>query len=219
MRSAARRVLAEPGVVGRFGQETAQTTVDALSCDRPAPACRSARRRARQRANAVVAEPCGAWPPRRRIRSQRDPSGAGTTPSIRMPMAFEPDCAPVHDGHGYAIYAIARPVAGSMFRGWAEIVKDGRRVERSGLIGPRYENAEEAAAYALEWSRRWIAAQSTRMTHPRASSPPDAPHACARRAMPRRPSRSRSRSVSALQRRNALRFAAMRMFRAETSRR
>ncbi|MDN7183793.1 transposase [Caballeronia sp. SEWSISQ10-4 2] len=82
------------------------------------------------------------------------------------PMAFEPDCAPVHDGHGYVIYAIARPVAGSMFRGWAEIVKDGRRVERSGLIGPRHENAEEAAGYALEWSRRWIAAQSTRVTHP-----------------------------------------------------
>jgi transposase len=83
-----------------------------------------------------------------------------------LPMAFEPDCVPVHDGHGYAIYAIARPVAGSMFRGWAEIVKDGRRVERSGLIGPRYGNAEEAATYALEWSRRWIAAQSTRITHP-----------------------------------------------------
>ncbi|MEA3098746.1 MAG: hypothetical protein QOF74_2986, partial [Caballeronia mineralivorans] len=91
------------------------------------------------------------------------------------PMAFEPDCAPVHDGHGYVIYGIARPVAGSMFRGWAEIVKDGRRVERSGLIGPRYDNAEEAAAYALEWSRRWIAAQSTRMTHP-VQVNADAPH-------------------------------------------
>jgi transposase len=83
-----------------------------------------------------------------------------------VPMAFEPDCTPVHDGRGYAIYAIARPVAGSMFRGWAEIVKDGRRVERSGLIGPRHGNAEDAAAYALEWSRRWIASQSTRLTRP-----------------------------------------------------
>jgi transposase len=83
-----------------------------------------------------------------------------------VPMAFEPDCTPVHDGHGYTIYAIARRVAGNMFRGWAEIVKDGRRVERSGLIGPRYGNENEAAAYALEWSRRWIASQSTRVTHP-----------------------------------------------------
>jgi transposase len=92
-----------------------------------------------------------------------------------LPMAFELGCAPVHDGHGYAIYAIARPVAGSMFRGWAEIVKDGRRVERSGLIGPRYENPQEAADYALEWSRRWIAAQSTRVTHP-VQTAADAPH-------------------------------------------
>jgi transposase len=92
-----------------------------------------------------------------------------------LPMAFELGCAPVHDGHGYAIYAIARPVAGSMFRGWAEIVKDGRRVERSGLIGPRYENPQAAAEYALEWSRRWIAAQSTRVTHP-VQTAADAPH-------------------------------------------
>ena len=97
---------------------------------------------------------------------QHEPLGARHHCVDPLPMAFEPDCTPVHDGHGYAIYAIARPVAGSMFRGWAEIVKDGRRVERSGLIGPRYENSQEAAEYALEWSRRWIAAQSTRVTHP-----------------------------------------------------
>ncbi|KQR85497.1 hypothetical protein ASG35_27320 [Burkholderia sp. Leaf177] len=95
-----------------------------------------------------------------------DASRMAGRPLDPVPMAFEPDCTPVHDGHGYTIYAIARPVAGSMFRGWAEIVKDGRRVERSGLIGPRYGNAEEAASYALEWSRRWIASQSTRVTHP-----------------------------------------------------
>ncbi len=95
-----------------------------------------------------------------------DASRSVGRPLDPVPMAFEPDCTPVHDGHGYTIYAIARPVAGSMFRGWAEIVKDGRRVERSGLIGPRYGIAEEAAAYALDWSRRWIASQSTRTTHP-----------------------------------------------------
>jgi hypothetical protein len=49
-----------------------------------------------------------------------------------------------------------------MFRGWAEIVKDGSRVERSGLIGPRFASAEEARTYALEWAGRWIAAQATR---------------------------------------------------------
>jgi transposase len=114
---------------------------------------------------------------------QREPSGSRHHSVDPLPMAFEPDCAPVHDGHGYAIYAIARPVAGSMFRGWAEIVKDGRRVERSGLIGPRHENPQEAAEYALEWSRRWIAAQSTRMTHP-VQAPADAPHRVAAVANP-----------------------------------
>jgi hypothetical protein len=56
-------------------------------------------------------------------------------------------------------------------------------VERSGLIGPRYENPQEAAEYALEWSRRWIAAQSTRMTHP-VQTAADAPHRAAPVANP-----------------------------------
>jgi transposase len=78
-----------------------------------------------------------------------------------QPMVSDSSFTPIHDGRGYSIYAIARPVAGGMFRGWAEIIKDGRRVERSGLIGPRYGSVEEAATYALEWSNNWIAAQST----------------------------------------------------------
>lgn len=94
----------------------------------------------------------------------RLPARAGA--SEAAPMAFEPACVPVHEPHGYTIYAIARPVAGGMHRGWAEIVKAGKRVERSGLIGPRHSNPDDAATYALEWSRRWIASQSTRKTHP-----------------------------------------------------
>jgi len=87
------------------------------------------------------------------------------------PMPFDPCCAPVHDGRGYSIYAIARPVADGMFRGWAEIIREGRRVERSGLIGPRHANPDEAQAYALEWSRRWIAAQATRLPMPASQEP------------------------------------------------
>ncbi|BAN28024.1 transposase [Caballeronia insecticola] len=78
------------------------------------------------------------------------------------PLPFEPTCAPVGDVRGYNIYPIARDVSGGMYRGWAEIVKDGSRVERSGLIGPRFASAEEARTYALEWAKRWIAAQATR---------------------------------------------------------
>ncbi|WP_250527990.1 transposase [Caballeronia sp. GAWG2-1] len=78
------------------------------------------------------------------------------------PLPFEPACPPVVDARGYNIYPIARPVSGNMFRGWAEIVKDGRRIERSGLIGPRFASSDEARTYALEWARRWIAAEATR---------------------------------------------------------
>jgi hypothetical protein len=43
-----------------------------------------------------------------------------------------------------------------MYRGRAEIMKDGRRVERSGLVGPRFADAHAAGQYALEWARQWI---------------------------------------------------------------
>jgi hypothetical protein len=87
-------------------------------------------------------------------------------------MSFDSFTSPIHDGRGFSIYAIARPVANGMFRGWAEIIKDGRRVERSGLIGPRYGSADEATAYALDWSNKWIAAQTTRLAPPAAAIAP-----------------------------------------------
>lgn len=42
------------------------------------------------------------------------------------------------------------------YRAWTEIVKDGSRVERSGLIGPRFTHTEAAEQYALDWARQWI---------------------------------------------------------------
>lgn len=74
------------------------------------------------------------------------------------------------DYRDYMIHASAQPVAKQMqlcFRASAEIVKDGRRVERSGLIGPRFADNESAERYALDWARDWIdrheaAAQATR---------------------------------------------------------
>ncbi|WP_277188518.1 transposase [Caballeronia sp. BR00000012568055] len=91
-----------------------------------------------------------------RARAQRSPR------LEEAPVPFEPACVPVTDTRGYSIYPIARTVSGDMFRGWAEIVKNGQRIERSGLIGPRFASEEEARMYALEWAKRWIAAQSTR---------------------------------------------------------
>jgi transposase len=59
----------------------------------------------------------------------------------------------------YLIHASAQPVAKQLqlsYRASAEIVKDGRRVERSGLIGPRFADSDSAESYALEWARDWI---------------------------------------------------------------
>lgn len=60
------------------------------------------------------------------------------------------------DPRGYVIYLAADPVANDRFRGWAEIVRNARRIARSGLIGPSFRNGEAAQQYAFEWARRWI---------------------------------------------------------------
>ncbi|MEX3958321.1 transposase [Trinickia sp. EG282A] len=60
---------------------------------------------------------------------------------------------------GYTIHAIAQPATRQMtlsYRASAEIVKDGKRVERSGLIGPPFPDHEGAQRHALEWARDWI---------------------------------------------------------------
>jgi transposase len=64
------------------------------------------------------------------------------------------------DPRGYVIYFAADRLANGQFRGWAEIVRDERRVARSGLIGPSFERCETAQHYALEWARRWIDKES-----------------------------------------------------------
>ncbi|RKE35939.1 putative transposase of IS4/5 family DUF4096 [Paraburkholderia sp. BL23I1N1] len=62
----------------------------------------------------------------------------------------------VDDRRGYVIYVAAEQVPNAMYRAWAEIMRDGKRVERSGLVGPRFAEAEAAEHYALEWARQWI---------------------------------------------------------------
>ncbi|MGF6604179.1 transposase [Paraburkholderia sp. GAS448] len=57
---------------------------------------------------------------------------------------------------GHTIHASAQPVPQMMYRACVQIVKDGRRIERSGLIGPRFADTEAAQQYALDWARQWI---------------------------------------------------------------
>jgi transposase len=62
----------------------------------------------------------------------------------------------VADRQGYVIYVAAEPVPDDKYRAWAEIMKDGKRVERSGLIGPRFADVDAVHRFALEWARQWI---------------------------------------------------------------
>jgi hypothetical protein len=57
------------------------------------------------------------------------------------------------------IHATAQPVTRQTtlsYRASVEIVKDGQRVERSGLVGPTFPDYESAERHALEWAREWI---------------------------------------------------------------
>jgi hypothetical protein len=73
-----------------------------------------------------------------------------------LTMSFAPRGTQIDDSRGYVIYVAAEQVPNAMYRAWAEIMKDGKRVERSGLVGPRFAQAEAAEQYALEWARQWI---------------------------------------------------------------
>ncbi|RKP48483.1 transposase [Trinickia fusca] len=63
------------------------------------------------------------------------------------------------DYRGYTIQAQAQAVAKHTqltYRASAELLKDGRRIERSGLIGPSFADHESAERHALEWAQDWI---------------------------------------------------------------
>ncbi|KAA1012124.1 transposase [Paraburkholderia panacisoli] len=73
-----------------------------------------------------------------------------------LSMSLAPRGTQIAGPHGYLIYVVAEQVPNAMYRAWAEIMKDGQRVERSGLVGPRFTDAHAAEQYALEWARQWI---------------------------------------------------------------
>jgi transposase len=67
-----------------------------------------------------------------------------------------PGGAQFDDARGFIIYVMAESVPSGCYRAWAEIMKDGRRIERSGLIGPRFDDDADARSYALQWAVEWI---------------------------------------------------------------
>ncbi|WP_369051503.1 transposase [Burkholderia gladioli] len=83
-----------------------------------------------------------------------------------------------HDDHGEhprpvsVRFATVAPQS-EPYRAWAEIAQDGRRVERSGLIGPRFSDPEAAERYAIAWGRDWVDHQLALEVQPDAAA--DAP--------------------------------------------
>jgi transposase len=82
--------------------------------------------------------------------------GSGSLSRASLSMGLAPRGTEIADRRGYVIYVAAEQVPNAMYRAWAEIMKDGKRVERSGLVGPRFAQAEAAEQYALDWARQWI---------------------------------------------------------------
>ncbi|MGN8111228.1 transposase [Paraburkholderia sp. 22098] len=73
-----------------------------------------------------------------------------------LPASLAPRGRQVAERHGYLIYVAAERVPNDMYRAWAEIMMDGRRVERSGLVGPRFADPQAAEQYAFEWAAQWV---------------------------------------------------------------
>nr|WKF56024.1 hypothetical protein HUO10_000468 [Paraburkholderia busanensis] len=73
-----------------------------------------------------------------------------------LSMSLAPRGTQIEDPRGYVILVAAEQVPNAMYRAWAEIMKDGRRVERSGLVGPRFADADDAQRHALDWAHQWI---------------------------------------------------------------
>jgi hypothetical protein len=96
-----------------------------------------------------------------------------------LSMSLAPRGAQIADPHGYMIYVVAEQVPNAMYRAWAEIMKDGQRVERSGLVGPRFADADAAQQYALEWARQWIDRERVTQAAAEPAGAAQAPSACA----------------------------------------
>lgn len=63
----------------------------------------------------------------------------------------------VTEWRGFVLNLTVQPVRNRMFRAAVEIVnEEGKRMERSGLIGPPFQDRDDARDYAFNWAREWI---------------------------------------------------------------
>jgi transposase len=107
------------------------------------------------RANAAGAGASHADPDKCEPRHDQAAASISQQTALRMSLAV-PHGLQVVDRQGYVVYVAAERVPNEKFRAWAEIRKGGKRVERSGLIGPRFADADAAQRFAYDWARQWI---------------------------------------------------------------
>jgi len=78
-------------------------------------------------------------------------------PAVDTPWtSATPPAVQIAEWRGYEIHLSVEHARNDMYRAAVEILKDGKRVERSGLIGPPFGDCEAARHYAFDWAREWI---------------------------------------------------------------
>lgn len=77
-----------------------------------------------------------------------------------------PQPVQVAEWRGYVMNLTVQPVRNRMYRAAVEILKDGKRVERSGLIGPPFQDRDAAKHFAYDWARKWIERECCDASHP-----------------------------------------------------
>lgn len=103
-----------------------------------------------------------------------------------------PPAAQIAEWCGYELHLSVEPARNDMYRAAVEILKDGKRVERSGLIGPPFGDCDAARRYAFDWAREWIEREMPASTGGGLSAAgkgpamalPHAPNGVVTRAMP-----------------------------------
>jgi transposase len=113
----------------------------------------------RQLARAEHAEHVARARPERVTGSRARPATATALPppARRAPgVGGTPQSVQVAEWRGFEMNLTVQPVRNRMYRAAVEILKDGKRVERSGLIGPPFQDRDSAKHFAFDWARKWI---------------------------------------------------------------